>query len=114
MNRRKERIRQYKQAPKQMGVYRIHNTVNAKALVAAGRDVKARLNRHRAELKWGKHPNALLQADWNEYGAAAFVFETLDTLSPSDAPDYDPSEDLQELEALWVEKLQVFGAKSYS
>jgi GIY-YIG catalytic domain len=111
---RREVIRSYKDTPKQMGVYRVRNTVNGKSLVGAGRDLRARLNRHLAELKLGTHPNTALLNDWRAFGKEAWIFETLDTLEPSDAPNYDPREDLEVLEALWLDKLQPFGDSGYN
>jgi GIY-YIG catalytic domain len=111
---RKEMIRAYKDAPKAMGIYRIRNTVNGKSLVGAGRDVHARLNRHLAELKLGTHPNTALLNDWRTFGKDTWVFETLDTLEPSVATDYDPRDDLEVLEALWLDKLQPFGDAGYN
>ena len=112
--RRKELIRAYKDTPKQLGVYRVHNTINGKSLVGAARDVRARLNRQLAELKFGIHPNKTLLDDWRTFGKDAFVFETLDTLAPSNAPNYNPKEDLETLEALWLEKLLPFGDAGYN
>ena len=48
---RKELIREYKKTPKVMGVYLIRNTRNGKCYVAASQDIRARLNRHRMNLK---------------------------------------------------------------
>ena len=113
-DRRKELIRTYKETPKQFGVYRVRNTVNDKSLVGASRDLRARLNRHLAELKLGIHPNKMLLRDWQELGKESFVFETLDTLQPSDEPNYNPKDDLEVLEALWLDKLQPFGDAGYN
>lgn len=113
-DRRKELTRAYKERPTPIGVYRVRNTVNGKSLVGAARDVRARLNRHRAELKLGVHPNQTLLRDWRASGEDAFAFETLDTIEPSDAPNYDPRDDLQVLEALWLEKLQPFEPDGYN
>jgi hypothetical protein len=55
-----------------------------------------------------------LQKDWNELGADAFVFEVLDTLTPPERPDYDPSDDLRALEQLWLDKLKPFGDRGYN
>jgi hypothetical protein len=63
------------------------------------------LNRQVAQLGMGSHPSAALQRDWNADGRDAFNMEVLDTLEPTDVPDYDPTADLEELEALWREKL---------
>ncbi len=46
-------------------------------------------------------------------GQEEFEFEILDTLSPSELPDYDPTDDLRMLEAMWVEKLESAGDSSY-
>jgi group I intron endonuclease len=112
--RRREMIRAYKETPRAFGVYRVSNTINGKLLVGASRDIRARLNRHQAELSLGIHPNKALLSDWKEFGKDAFEFETLDALEPSDKPGYDPKEDLEVLEALWLDKLQPFGEAGYN
>jgi hypothetical protein len=113
-DRRKQLIRAYKETPRAFGVYRVHNTVNGKSLVGASRDIRARLNRHEAELSLGIHPNKALLGDWKELGKSAFAFEMLDTLTPSDKPGYDPADDLEVLEALWLEKLQPYDEAGYN
>lgn len=104
---RKELIRKYKETPRIAGVYRVVNSASGKALVGASVDAPSMLNRHRAQLRMGGHPKLELQKDWDAEGPDAFVFEMLDTLEPNDDPDYDPKEDLQTLEDLWVEKLDL-------
>ena len=113
-DRRKELIRAYKETPKEIGVYRVRNTVNGKSLVGASRDLRARLNRHLAELKLGIHPNKALMHDWKQMGSDAFAFEALDSIEPPDDARYDPKEDLEVLEALWLEKLQPYGDTGYN
>ncbi len=113
--RKKALTREYKRTPKYMGVYAIHNVQSGKRFVAASRDIQARFNRHRLELKMRSDrssPN--LQSDWSELGADAFEFETLDLLEPQDNPDYDPSEDLEVLEQLWLDKLTPFEPAGYN
>jgi len=85
-----------------------------KVLIGTSIDLTARLNRHQAQLRMGSHPNRMLQRDWNEHGQEAFAFEILDTLTPSDRPDDDPSGDLEVLEALWREKLMPFEDAGYN
>jgi hypothetical protein len=110
---RKALIRQYKLTPRSMGVGAVRNTTSDKALVVAGRDLSALLNRHQAQLRLNAHGNRALQADWNTLGPGAFKFVVLDTLTPKDAPDYDPTEDLRTLEDLWLEKLNPFEPTGY-
>ena len=68
-------------------------------------DLPSMLNRQRAQLQMGAHPNRHLQADWRAHGAAAFAFKVLDTLTPSDEAGYDPTADLRTLEAMWLAKV---------
>ncbi|MCB1686609.1 MAG: GIY-YIG nuclease family protein [Pseudomonadales bacterium] len=111
---RKALIDEYRRTPKEMGVYCVRNTRNGRCLVAASRDIRARFNRHRMDLKTNSDRNEALQSDWNEWGADAFEFEILDLLEPLKDPGYDPGEDLDVLEALWVEKLSPFGDRGYN
>jgi hypothetical protein len=113
MDPRKKLIREYKETARPMGVYRVFNKVNGKTLLGTSRDLPSRLNRHRAQLGFGGHPNRQLQSDWNASGSDAFVFEVLDTLSPNDEQNYDPTDDLRTLEELWAEKLESAGESRY-
>ncbi len=111
---RKALIRQYKETPRPVGVFRVHNTVSNKSFVGRSRDLPSMLNRQRFQLSSGGHPNHLLQEDWNRLGPGAFVFEVVDTLKPSENPDGEPDDDLRELEALWLEKLSPYGEQGYN
>ena len=111
---KKALTREYKESRRPMGVYQIRNTVNGKLLVGASVDLPAILNRHRAELRMGGHRNRELQKDWAEFGAEAFEFEVLDTLTPPERTDYNPSGDLRALEELWLDKLTPFGERGYN
>ena len=111
---RKALIRQYKESRRPMGVFRVRNTADGRSLVGTSIDLPAMLNRQRAQLRLGAHPNRALQKDWNELGAEAFEFVIVDTLAPPDAPDYDPSGDLRVLEGLWLEKLSPFDERGYN
>lgn len=104
---RKAVLRDYKERVVTMGVYRVLNKVSGNALVAAHADVNAILNRHKAQLRMSAHPNRSLQSDWVAHGPDSFVFEVLDTLTPSDDPDYNPADDLAALEDMWLEKLSL-------
>jgi hypothetical protein len=111
---REELRRAYKETRRPMGVYRVRNAHTDRSLVARSVDLPASLNRERAALRFGGHPNRELQQEWNAYGPDAFVFEVLDTLQPpDDRPDYDPTGDLRVLEALWLERLAPVGDRGY-
>lgn len=111
---RRTLTREYKETPRTMGVGAVRNTSNGKLLLLASRDIAGLLNRQRAELRFGAHRNQALQQDWKDAGESAFAFEILDTLTPKDAPGYDPTADLRELEQLWLEKLAPFEPAGYT
>ena len=102
---RKELIQEYREAVKPMGVYRVYNSESGHGVLGTSRDLPSILNRHRAQLSMGGHPDKALQQEWDEVGADVFVFEVLDTLEPGDDPGYDPTDDLQELRERWQERL---------
>ena len=114
MASRRELTRQYKDTPRTMGVGVVRNTSSGKVLVVCGPDVRSLLNRHLAQLRLGAHRNRALQGDWHSLGEQAFQFEVVDTLKPADTPDYDPAADLEQLELLWLEKLNPFAPAGYN
>lgn len=105
----------YKDTKQDMGVCRVLNTANGKFLLDKSTDMRARLNRHRAELQFGKHHNKALQKDWNEFGSSSFQFDYVEVLPHlRDKPDYDPAEDLELLLEMYLDKLQPFAEKGYN
>lgn len=111
---RKALSREYKEAARPMGVFRVRNTVNGKSFVGSSVDLPSMLNRQRAQLGFGGHPNKELQRDWQAMGAEAFAFEVLDTLAPREEAGWDPADELRALEALWLEKLSPYGERGYN
>jgi hypothetical protein len=112
---RKALTRQYKETRRPAGVFRVRNTTNGKSFVGASTDVASMLNRLRFQLGHGLTLMPALQADWDRLGPDAFEFEVLDTLEPqADRPNQDLSDDLRELERLWLEKLCPFGDCGYN
>lgn len=55
-------------------IYKIINVVNNKFYVGSAVDFAKRKRRHVWRLRRGDHANKHLQAAWNKYGEAAFVF----------------------------------------
>ena len=111
---RKELVREYKNTPREMGVYRIKNIVNGKVLIGSSKNLAGILNRFRSELKLGGCRNESLQNEWNQLGSDAFEFEVLEVLEPIDDPTYNPEEDLKFLEIYWIEKLMPYGDSGYN
>ena len=112
---RRARARAYREEARPMGIWRVRNRETGQWLAGASVDAPAMLNRQRAQLRFGAHPHRALQADYRRLGADAFVFEVLDTLEPpEDRPEYDPTGDLEALEALWRERLRAEGPLPYA
>ncbi|MDA3793273.1 MAG: GIY-YIG nuclease family protein [Elusimicrobia bacterium] len=99
----KKRIkREYKETVQPMGIYKITNKVSGKILIGKSKNIPGKINRFKFQLNMGSHMNHELQKDYKEIGENNFLFESLDTLKPKGAPDYDYSEDLKMLEEMWL------------
>ena len=100
---------EYKKAKRPMGVYRIRNTRNDKSYIGFGTDLPAKINRHKAELKFGSHRNRELQDEWNLFGESSFQFEVLDELDQKEDSQASPIEEVQVLKEMWMRKLEKEG-----
>jgi hypothetical protein len=110
---RRARVREYKEMAQPAGIYRVRNTITGKSLIGTSLNLPGILNRQRFQLGNGSHPDGELQADWQQLGPDAFEFSVLDQLKPRDEPGYDPTDDLNVLKAMWVEKLAASGEVLY-
>lgn len=111
---RKAAIREYKLSHRPMGVFQIRNTANGKVWIDSSTNIPGKFNRHRLQLNVGSHVSRELQADWKEFGEAAFEFETLEPLEPRDDMSYDYASDLEVLKDLWLEKIEPYGDNGYN
>jgi len=111
---RKALIREYKEARRPMGVFQVRNVQDGRVYVGTSVDLPSMLNRQRAQLRMGAHPDKVLQADWQALGPDAFTLDILDTLDPPDEPGYDPAADLRTLEELWRAKVEAAGGAVYN
>jgi GIY-YIG catalytic domain len=96
----------YKDAKRSMGVYRIASSRNDKVYIGFDTNLPARINRHKAELKFGNHRNRELQEIWNLFGERAIDFEVLDVLDHQENSQANPVEELQVLLEMWHRKLE--------
>ena len=104
----------YKKALTTMGVYQVRNLVNGKIFVGSSKNIPARINRHKFELRYGSENIVELQDDYNKYGVDKFIYEIIDELKPKEDTEYNYTEDVKVLEELWIEKLQPFEEKGYN
>ena len=114
MKTRQELKREYKERKKAAGVFQVKNTVNGKILLGSSLNLEGPLNSHRFMLEIGRHRNALLQKEWDQYGAEKFVFEILEAVTMKDDPEFDLNDELELLEHVWLDKLQPFGERGYN
>ena len=111
---KKELIKHYKQITQPMGVYQIKNKRNGKLFIGSAKNLPAKLNSHKFQLKNNLHINLEMQTDFNEIKEEGFSFDTIDLLEPREDPNYDYTEDLKILEAMWIERLQPFDENGYN
>jgi len=111
---KKELIRQYKQITQPMGVYQIKNKRNGKLFIGSAKNIRGKLNSHKFQFENNLHRNLEMQTDFNEIGGEGFSFDTIDLLEPKEDLNYDYTEDLKMLEAMWIEKLQPFDENGYN
>jgi hypothetical protein len=110
---RKELMEEYKQRKFRMGIYQIRNTVNGKVLLGSNTDLDAAWNSQKFQLELGSHRNPLLQKEWKEFGAEAFVYEILEETSETADKIPELSSQLKEMEALLIEETQPYEEKGY-
>jgi len=114
METRSEIKRAYKEAPRQAGMFQIKNTVTGRVYLGSSLNLHGPLNKHRFTLKYGSHDVTALQKEYNEFGAAAFVFEILEVVKPSEDPAFNLEDELSKLEQAWIQKLEPFSEKGYN
>jgi hypothetical protein len=96
-----------------MGVLVVRNTQNGRFQVHATPNLRGAMNRLRFEITPSTNPNVALQSDWRAMGPGAFELRVLDVLEPKDAPGWDPADDLEQLRALWHDRLVAEGGTPY-
>ena len=75
------------------GIYLIYNLANQRVYVGQSRNVKRRLNCHKACLRHSNHSNEHLQRAFSKYGEDKFVFRSV---------EYCEVENLTEREEYWI------------
>lgn len=110
---KKEIKRKYKETIQPMGIYQIRNLVNNKVFIGSNKNLTAKFNSYKFQLKQRTFMNSLLQADYNNFGEESFAFEIIDYLKPVDDLSYDYTKDLETLLELWLDKIQPFDEKGY-
>ena len=105
MKTKKELKDEYKQHKSQMGVFQIRNKETGRIFVDFHTDVNAKINRHKAQLKFGNHPNKELQKDWKLSGEEQFSFELLSEMKYSKDEEQDYKAELKVLSELVISEM---------
>lgn len=114
MDRRKELKLEYKQTPLPMGVYQLTNNVNGKVLIGSSMNLPGKKNSLLFQLKSGCHSSKDLQADWNEFGAAAFSFAIVETIKAEETAQENWRDAVAQIEKKWLAALQPYGERGYN
>lgn len=64
------------------GIYKITNTVNDHIYIGSSCSLRHRIGRHFTDLRGNHHDNRHLQAAFNKYGEASFVWVVLELVEP--------------------------------
>lgn len=94
-----------------MGIYQIENTQNKKVYLASSSNLKNQWMRQKMQLDDGKHMNAALQKDYQEFGEEAFKLTVLEEQEVESGMDV--KWELEKLEKTWFEKLNPYEEKGY-
>lgn len=114
MDRKKELICAYKETPTPMGVYQIKNLKNGKIFIGSHTNIPGKINSNRFQLTHGSHLNKELLRDWQQYGADAFTFDTLELIDPAKVPRENWREAVAALEEKWLDKLRPYDENGYN
>lgn len=109
---RKELLEKFKQIKDYMGVIKITNKGSGKIFVEAYPNLKNKWLTMQSQLNEGRHPNSLLQKDWNELGPDAFTYEVLEQKESGEITDM--KWELKQIRKPWLIKLQPYGEKGYN
>lgn len=84
MKSKEDLLKEYQDRKPKAGVLQIENLQSGRILIEATSNIPARINRHRAELRFGTHRNHDLQRDWNTLGEESFEFTILSEVKIKD------------------------------
>lgn len=103
--RKKALTLEYKERKVSGGIYKITNALTQMYLLAAAANLQGLKNRFEFSRNTGSCVMPLLQKDWNEYGAKAFIFEILEEIEKKETQTAKEfQDDLKILYDLWSEK----------
>ena len=113
MKSRKALKEAYKQQKALMGIFQIRNKVTGKVLIEGSKDIPARWNRIRMELKFGNHRNKALQKDWQQQSAEDFEISILSKYTVEEGENVNLNEELSTLKEMVIEEMELTNILKY-
>lgn len=110
--KKKELIRNYKQAPTFYGVIQLKNNTNGKIFIETVPNTKNRWTYYQLNLNNNFYVGTPLQNDWNAQSGENFSYEVLWEKKTDDVTDMKRT--LKKLKKEWFEKLQPFDDRGYN
>lgn len=110
---RKAKVRNYKLAFPEMGIYAVRNLQSGRQLIGLSTNLPGSLNRHRTELRFGSHRNPALMSDWKTMGESQFSFEVLEQLKEQADPGFNYRAELERRLEAWKQRVPPGSAASY-
>jgi hypothetical protein len=102
---RRAAIRDYKERKISVGIFAVRCAATGEAWVGRSPNLQQQQNRIWFDLRQSGHPNRALQAAWATQGEAAFSFEALETIDPTDLSPYGRDNLLKARDAHWRAQL---------
>lgn len=92
-----------------MGIFVIRSKAGDYHYLETTQDLKGTMNKTVFQLRFGSHPNKILQEIWKEKGENSLIVKILEVL-PYDRDECktDYAEELSILKCLWEDKLNLF------
>lgn len=108
--KRKELKSAFKEQPAVGGIYRIRCTGNGRAWVKSTKNLAGQKNKFAFAVSTNSFPEPGMRAEWMEYGAQSFSFDTLEELKQKETQtEREFAEDIDVLLEIWLEKYKQDG-----
>lgn len=101
--RRRELLAAYKEKKPRPGVFAVRCAATGQVWVQANPNLDTCKNGVWAALRFGGHPNKVLQAAWDAHGADTFVLEEVEALEEKDLSGWELTSKLKSRERHWRE-----------
>lgn len=114
MINKKELIKEYKNQKHPAGLYAVKNKIDNIMFIGHSVNLPAKIRGITFELEMGSHAYHNLANDYKKLGKENFEIFILDQIEVKDETDRELRNELETLEAMWIEKLKSEGVSFYN